>query len=142
MLQAAGLRVSRFVGSRGPFDLIAVGPGEIRLIQVKVGHPNYLSRAEREAIVALQLPAGTSAEFWRLLTLDSPPIIEAPIRPPGPRRQRSGVFAKPCTAAGCIGVIVESIASHLARRKYCTRTCANRATVAARFAMRRRKARP
>jgi hypothetical protein len=109
------------------------------LVQVKVGLHNYLSRSDRLAIAALQLPAGARTEFWRLPRLNAAPIIEAPIRPPGPPRQRSGIFAKPCTARGCSGVIVERIASHLARRRYCSRACANRATAKARHAWRDRR---
>ena len=136
ILQRDGYRVSRFVGSRGPFDLLAICGGTIRLVQVKLG--GYLKRSEREHIAALALPAGTSTECWRFPTLSDEPIIEAPIAPPGPRRETGGPHMKPCTAPGCPGVITEASRAHLRRRRYCSRPCANRATVEARTAWRRR----
>jgi hypothetical protein len=140
LLQAEGYQVSRFVGSRGPFDLVAIGLGIVRLIQVKVGHRNYLERQTREQVAGLALPPGTVTECWRLETLDAPPIIEAPIRPPRVPTAPFGRREKPCQALGCRQHFIVRYASHWACRKYCCWTCANRATAAVRTAARLRTA--
>ena len=63
-LEAAGYVCTRAGASLGLFDVIAVGPKDVRLVQVKAG-TKYLSGIEREQIVALRVPANVSRECWR-----------------------------------------------------------------------------
>jgi Holliday junction resolvase len=75
LLEAAGYVCTRASASLGLFDVIAIGPVDIRLIQVKSGC-KYLSGVEREQIVALAVPANVSRECWRFPDRARQPIIE------------------------------------------------------------------
>ena len=64
LLEAAGYICTKAGGSLGMFDVIAIGPRDVRAIQVKCGTAR-LSPLEREAIVQLQVPDNLSRECWR-----------------------------------------------------------------------------
>jgi hypothetical protein len=53
----------------------AVGPADVRLIQVKAGGA-YFSAVEREAIRALSVPPAVSREAWRFPDRIKVPLIE------------------------------------------------------------------
>lgn len=75
ILEAAGYVCTRAGGSLGLFDVIAVGPHDVRLLQVKCGGA-YLSGVEREQITALVVPANVLREAWRFPDRARDPIIE------------------------------------------------------------------
>src|SRR5579864_9348878 len=75
ILETAGYVCIRAGGSLGLFDVIAVGPVDVRLIQVKAG-TKYLSAVEREHIAALPVPANVSREAWRFPDRCREPLIE------------------------------------------------------------------
>lgn len=74
-LEGAGYLVARSGGSLGLFDLIAIGPVDVRLVQVKSGAAR-LSRDERKAIAALRVPENVSREYWRFADRVRQPTIE------------------------------------------------------------------
>ncbi len=61
--EAAGYVCTRAGGSLGAFDVIALGPDDVKAIQVKSGQQR-LSRTEREQITTLQLCSLVSRECW------------------------------------------------------------------------------
>jgi hypothetical protein len=63
-------------GSLGPFDVIAVGHSDIRLIQVKAGQRPWLSPLEREAIELVAVPRNATKELWRFRDYARTPDIE------------------------------------------------------------------
>lgn len=73
--EAAGYVCTRASPSLGLFDVVAVGPNDVRLVQVKAGG-KYLSAVEREQIVALAVPANVSRECWRFPDRARAPVIE------------------------------------------------------------------
>jgi len=75
ILEAAGYVCTRAGASLGLFDVIAVGPADVRLVQVKAGS-KYLSAIEREQIVGLAVPANVSRECWRFPDRARAPLIE------------------------------------------------------------------
>jgi hypothetical protein len=75
ILEAAGYVCTRAGGSLGLFDVIAIGPADVRLIQCKAGG-TYLSAIEREQITALVVPVAVSREYWRFPDRCRQPIIE------------------------------------------------------------------
>ena len=75
MLERSGYICTRAGGSLGLFDVIAVGPADVRLLQVKAGS-TYLSGVEREQIAALTVPANVSRECWRFPDRARAPLIE------------------------------------------------------------------
>jgi Holliday junction resolvase len=75
ILEAAGYVCTKAGGSLGLFDVIAIGAADVRLLQVKAG-TKYLSTLEREAIVALTVPANVSRECWRFPDRCAAPLIE------------------------------------------------------------------
>ena len=75
ILEAAGYRCMRAAASLGEFDVVAVGPRDVRLVQVKCGGA-YLSAIERETIAGLAVPANVSKECWRFPDRVRAPIIE------------------------------------------------------------------
>jgi hypothetical protein len=76
ILSAAGYVCTRAGGSLGLFDVVAIGPADVRLVQVKSGGA-YLSGVEREQIAALSVPANVSRECWRFVDgRPRDPIIE------------------------------------------------------------------
>jgi Holliday junction resolvase len=75
ILEAAGYVVTRAGGSLGLFDVVAVGPNDVRLIQVKAG-TKYLSGVEREQVTTLSAPTNVTRECWRFPDRCRAPLIE------------------------------------------------------------------
>lgn len=75
ILEAAGYCCTKAGGSLGLFDVVALGPKDIRAIQVKAGGAR-LSGVEREAIKALALAENVSREYWRFPPYCREPLIE------------------------------------------------------------------
>jgi Holliday junction resolvase len=76
ILEAAGYVCTKAGGSLGVFDVIAIGPQDIRCIQVKAGSGNYCSAVEREVMRACIVPAIVSVEIWRFPDRCRAPLIE------------------------------------------------------------------
>lgn len=76
ILEAAGYCCTKAGGSLGVFDVIALGPKDIRAIQVKCGARPWLSPAEREAIELIVVPPNVSKELWKLRDYARTPDIE------------------------------------------------------------------
>jgi Holliday junction resolvase len=64
ILEAAGYVCTKAGGSLGMFDVIGIGPRDIRCLQVKAG-AQYCSAIEREQMTELTVPANVSKEIWR-----------------------------------------------------------------------------
>jgi len=75
ILEAAGYICTRAGGSLGLFDVIAVGPQDVRLIQVKAG-TKYLSGTERAQLTGLSVPANVTRECWRFPDRCRVPLVE------------------------------------------------------------------
>jgi Holliday junction resolvase len=75
ILEAAGYVCTKAGASLGLFDVVAIGPHDVRLVQVKSGG-EYLSAIEREQITALQVPTNVSKEGWRFPDRCHVPLIE------------------------------------------------------------------
>jgi len=77
VLEAAGYCCTRAAGSLGAWDVIAIGPGDVRLVQVKSGKAPYCSPAEREGLELFQVPpTGVRKELWRWRDWARAPEIE------------------------------------------------------------------
>ena len=77
ILEAAGYSVTVAAASLGCFDLVAVGPRDVRLVQVKGGLRPWLSPAERVAIQLLPVPSCCcSKELWKFQKYGREPQIE------------------------------------------------------------------
>lgn len=63
VLEAAGYLCTKAGGSLGLFDVVALGPVDVKAIQVKCGTAR-LSPLEREAICDLSLAENVSTEYW------------------------------------------------------------------------------
>ena len=63
ILRKQGYIVTRAASSKGVFDLIAVGPDDIKLLQVKSG-ARSISKKELEIMVAIPVPACAVKEVW------------------------------------------------------------------------------
>ena len=75
ILEREGYTCTRASASLGMFDVIGIGPTDVRLIQVKSGS-KYLSAVEREQIHNLAVPANVSRECWRFPDRTRVPLIE------------------------------------------------------------------
>jgi Holliday junction resolvase len=75
ILEAAGYCCTKAGASLGLFDVVAIGPVDVRLVQVKSGG-EYLSAIGREQIRALTVPANVSREAWRFPDRCRAPLIE------------------------------------------------------------------
>ena len=75
ILETAGYICTKAGGSLGVFDVIALGPLDIRAVQVKSGG-EYLSKVEREIICDLSLAENVSRECWRFPDYCRAPLIE------------------------------------------------------------------
>ena len=75
LLEAAGYSCVRAGGSLGMFDVIAIGPQDVRCLQVKSGK-EYCSHLERELLTECPMPANCSREVWRFPDRCRVPIIE------------------------------------------------------------------
>ena len=65
ILEAAGYVCTKAGGSLGMFDVIAIGPADVRCVQVKANE--YLSATEREQLKALPVPVNVTREYWRFV---------------------------------------------------------------------------
>ncbi len=73
-LEAAGFYCIRAAGSHGLFDVVAIGPNELRLIQVKANQ--MASPAEQECLREFDLgPEGTSKYIWLYVNGQRKPIV-------------------------------------------------------------------
>ena len=63
-LEALGYTVVRSAGSKGPFDLVAIGENDIRLIQVKKA---TASKGERGKMGDILAPRCCRKELWERL---------------------------------------------------------------------------
>ncbi len=75
VLEHAGYLCTRSGASLGLFDVIAIGPNDVKLIQVKTGTAR-LSAIEREQITALAVPSNASKEVWKFRDRARVPDIE------------------------------------------------------------------
>jgi Holliday junction resolvase len=75
LLEQLGYVCTKAGGSLGLFDVVAIGPHDVKVIQVKCGG-QYLSGVEREQIQALTVPANVSRECWRFPDRCRAPLIE------------------------------------------------------------------
>jgi hypothetical protein len=74
LLEQAGYVCTKAGGSLDVFDVIAIGPDDVRAIQVKSGSAR-LSKRDREAIRALDVAENVRREYWRFPDRRDP-IIE------------------------------------------------------------------
>ena len=75
ILEAAGYSCTRAGASLGVFDVLALGPHDIKAIQVKAG-TKYCSAVEREQLQLLPVPPNVSKEIWRFPDRCRTPLIE------------------------------------------------------------------
>lgn len=75
ILEAAGYCCTKAGGSLGVFDVVAIGPLDIKAVQVKAGTAR-LSGLEREAIRLVAVPMNCSKECWRFPDYAREPLIE------------------------------------------------------------------
>jgi len=66
MLEDLGYIVVRSAGSHGPFDLVAISPDDIRLVQIKVMpfNANRTFFKQRLALKRIAVPLVCRKEFW------------------------------------------------------------------------------
>lgn len=75
ILETAGYLCTKAGGSLGLFDVVALGPVDVRAIQVKCGTAR-LSPLEREQIQGLKLAPNVTREYWRFRDYARSPEIE------------------------------------------------------------------
>jgi Holliday junction resolvase len=75
VLTNAGYYCIRAGGSIGCFDVVAIGPYDMRCISVKSGS-RYASSLEREQLGLVQLPPWATKEIWRWPDRCKAPLIE------------------------------------------------------------------
>lgn len=75
ILEAAGYACTKAGGSLGIFDVIGIGPVDVRCLQVKAGG-TYCSKIERELMRECAVPANVSVEIWRFPDRCREPLIE------------------------------------------------------------------
>jgi len=73
ILEPAGHSCTRAAASLGAFDIVAVGPAGVRLVQVKSNR--WPSSAEMEAISMFAVPPGCSKEVWIFHHYSREPVI-------------------------------------------------------------------
>ena len=74
MLEAAGYRCTRAAGSKGVWDIVAIGPDGIRLVQVKAnGAPGP---SERKQMEIFEAPSNVSKEYWVWVDKARQPVIK------------------------------------------------------------------
>ena len=76
ILEASGYACTRAAASLGVFDVVAIGPADIRLVQVKCGERCQVSGVEREQLVAFAAPANVTKEVWKFYDRRRAPVIE------------------------------------------------------------------
>jgi hypothetical protein len=75
IVEAAGHVCTRAIGTIGLFDVVAAGPSDVKLIQLKAGRDTCRG-IEREQLTALVVPPNVKRECWR----PSRPLPGAPDR--------------------------------------------------------------
>lgn len=75
MLERAGYVCTKAGGSLGLFDVVAIGPVDVRCLQVKAGTAR-LSGVERAAIAAVPVPPNCTRELWIFRDRATAPTIE------------------------------------------------------------------
>ena len=73
ILESAGYSCTRAAASLGAFDIIAVGPAGVRLVQVKSNR--WPSGAEMGVISLFAVPPGCTREVWRFDDYARAPMI-------------------------------------------------------------------
>lgn len=63
ILIAEGFIITRSAGSKGPFDLIGIGPQSVRLVKVRTPSNPY-TKAEKEKMAKMPCPDCCSIEIW------------------------------------------------------------------------------
>ena len=76
ILEAAGYACTRAAASLGVFDIVAIGPTDIRLVQVKCGDRCQVTAAEREQLLLFVCPGNASKEVWKFFDRQREPVIE------------------------------------------------------------------
>jgi Holliday junction resolvase len=74
LLEAVGFDTIRSAGSKGTWDVVAIGVSAVRLIQVK--SDVRASKEEREAMKEYRTPAGVTKEIWTFFRRRREPVIE------------------------------------------------------------------
>jgi Holliday junction resolvase len=75
LLESVGYICTRASASLGLFDVVAIGPRDVRCIQVKSG-TRRLSALEREQLRAVRVPLNCTKEAWRFPDRCRDPLIE------------------------------------------------------------------
>ena len=75
LLEACGYRCTKAGASLGLFDVLAIGPQDVKCLQVKSGTARY-SAVEREQLQQLAVPGNVSKEIWRFPDRVRAPLIE------------------------------------------------------------------
>lgn len=73
-LEDVGYKCCRSAASLGEWDVIAIGPAGVRLVQVKSNC--WPGSVEREALQLFRVPPGVSKEIWRWDDYAREPRIE------------------------------------------------------------------
>lgn len=74
LIKEGAILVAKCGASLGPFDLWAFDKNHFRLVQVK-SNSARLKPSEREEIKSIQVPKGTTKEYWRMIK-NKKPLIE------------------------------------------------------------------
>ncbi len=73
-LEAEGYRCTRAAASLGEWDIIAIGPNDVRLIQVKSNR--WPGSEERKRMKQFAVPRGVIKEIWRWDDYSRQPSVE------------------------------------------------------------------
>lgn len=74
LLEAIGYSCCKAGGSLGAWDIVAVHPTHVRLVQVKSNRPP--GAAEMETLRAFRAPPGASKEVWVWRDREKRPVVE------------------------------------------------------------------
>ena len=75
VLEKAGYYPRRTAGSHGVYDVVAISPTSVRIINVKTGGAKA-SPLERESLRQMKVPSKVSKELWRWPDRSREPLIE------------------------------------------------------------------
>lgn len=75
-LESEEYKCTRAAASLGIFDIIAIGPHLVRLIQVKVGKNPYANPVERAAIEEFKCPPFCTRELWLWKDRSRNPVVK------------------------------------------------------------------
>jgi Holliday junction resolvase len=79
LLEAGGYRCIRSAASKGTFDIVAVGPADVLLIQCKVNR--WPSPAEMDAIANFATPSGVRRIVHRWRPRQAAPDVRGIVNP-------------------------------------------------------------